>query len=76
MARKFIKKDIKQPGSLRRQLGVKRGEKIPKTLLNTIVKANAGDTIRNPTKVGKKRIKVTRKLERRAIFAQTLRKFQ
>jgi hypothetical protein len=61
-------------GSLHRQLGVPRSEKIPKTLLAKVANAHAGDTIYNPTSVGKKRIKVTRLLERRVILARTLSK--
>jgi len=73
MARKFIQKAIKKPGSLSRQLGIPIEKDIPITLLRKIVKAKAGDTITNPTKQGKRRIKVTRLLERRAIFAMMLK---
>lgn len=72
--KKFIKKAIKKPGSLSRQLNIPIKDKIPKTLLNKIIKAKPGETIRNPTKKGKRKIKVTRLLERRAIFAKTLKK--
>jgi len=43
-------------------------------LLNKIVSAKAGDTITNPTTKGKRRIKVTRLLERRAILARNLKR--
>ena len=46
------------------------------SLLNKIVSAKAGETIRNPTKTGKRRIKVTRLLERRAILARTLKRMR
>ena len=72
--KKFIQKIGLKKGSLRRQLKIPEKDNIPITLLNRIVKAKAGDTIRNPTKSGKKIIKVTRLLERRAIFARTLKK--
>jgi len=75
MARKekWIQKAIKEKGALHRQLGIPKNKKIPKTLLDKIIEAKAGDTITNPTKTGKRRIKVTRELERRAILARTLR---
>jgi len=76
MKRKFIQIAIKKPGALSKQLGIPIKENIPKTLLNKIIKARAGETIRNPTKIGKKRIKVTRLLERRAIFARTLKRLK
>ncbi len=72
----FIKRAIKKPGSLSRQLGIPIKENIPGTLLNKIIKAKAGDTIINPTKTGKRRIKVTRLIERRAILARTLKSFK
>lgn len=74
LKRKFIRKAIKKPGSLSRQLDIPIEKDIPITLLKKIAAAKAGQTIINPTKQGKKRIKVTRLLERRAIFAITLKK--
>ena len=72
--KKFIQKIGLKKGALSRQLKIPEKDNIPVTLLNKIIKAKAGDTIRNPTKSGKKIIKVTRLLERRAIFAKTLKK--
>jgi len=72
---KFIQKIGLKKGSLSRQLKIPEKDNIPITLLDKIVKAKAGDTIRNPTKSGKRFIKVTRLLERRAIFARTLKGF-
>lgn len=72
--RKFIAEIGLKKGALSRQLGIPEKKNIPITLLNKIVKAKAGQTIMNPTKQGKRRIKVTRLLERRAIFARTLKK--
>jgi hypothetical protein len=72
----FIKRAIKVKGGLSRQLGIPIRKNIPKTLLNKVIKAKAGQTIVNPTKTGKKRVKVTRLLERRAILARTLRKLR
>lgn len=74
MVKKFIKKIGLKKGALSRQLNIPEKKNIPVTLLNKIIRAKAGDTIRNPTKTGKRRIKVTRLLERRAIFAKTLGK--
>lgn len=75
MAKQFIKGAIKKEGALRRQLRIPKDKKIPKELLDEIVEAKAGETITNPTNVGKKRIKVTRKMEHRANLARTLREF-
>ena len=56
-------------GALHRQLGIPKNKKIPKTLLKAIVRAPVGKTISNPTSTGPSRIKVTRKLKQRALFA-------
>ena len=76
MTRYWIQKAIKNPGALKGQLGIPKEKKIPTKLLKAIIQAKAGETIRNPTKVGKRRIKVTRKLERRAILAMNLRRLR
>jgi len=76
MTKKFIKKIKIKKGALSKQLGIPEEKNIPMTLLNKIIKAKAGQTIKNPTRIGKKRIKVTRKLERRAILARTLKKMK
>jgi hypothetical protein len=70
---KWIQKANLKKGALSRQLGIKEEDNIPSTLLDRIVAAKAGDTIKNPTMSGKSKIKVTRKLERRAILARTLK---
>ena len=72
--RKFIQKAIKKPGALSRQLDIPIKKNIPISLLNKIIRAKAGQTITNPTASGKRRIKVTRTLERRAILARTLKR--
>ena len=74
MKKKFIKKIGIKKGALSRQLRIPEEENIPMSLLNKIISAKAGQTITNPTKTGKKRIKVTRLLERRAILSRTLKK--
>ena len=70
---KWIQKAVKRPGTLHRALEIPKETNIPVTLLNAIIKAKAGDTISNPTKTGKKKIKVTRQLESKAIFARNMR---
>ncbi len=72
--RYWIQRAIKKPGALSRQLGIPVEKNIPKKLLLKIKRAKVGTTIRNPTKVGKRRIKVTRLLKRRAVLALTLKK--
>ena len=74
MVKKWIQKVVNKPGTLHKQLGIPKREKIPISLLNKIIKAHAGETIVNPTKRGKKKIKVTRLLESRAILAKNLKK--
>lgn len=79
MMKKLWIRKVVQPmnkGKLSRQLGIPIEKNIPMTLLNKIIKAKAGQTIINPTKMGKKRIKVTRLLERRSILARTLKKLR
>ena len=76
MTRKFIKKIGIKKGALSRQLDVPEKKNIPMKLLNKIIKAKAGDIITNPTSVGKRKIKVTRKLERRAILARNLKRIK
>lgn len=71
---RFLRAAIQKPGALSRQLGIPEEKNIPITLINKIIKSKAGDRIRNPTKIGKRFIKVTRLLERRAILAKTLKK--
>lgn len=73
---KFIQKIKMKKGALSKQLGIPEEDNIPITLLNKIIKAKVGDTITNPTKVGKKKIKVTRLLERRAILAKNLKQLK
>jgi len=70
----WIQRAVKKPGALSRQLGIPIKDNIPKTLLEKIAKTPIGKTIRNPTKKGKRRIKVTRKLKKRAVLALTLKR--
>ena len=74
MASRWIQKAIKKPGALSRQLGIPEEENIPVTLLKKIRDAEIGETITNPTKKGKRKIKVTALLKKRAVLALTLKK--
>ncbi len=60
-------------GSLRERLDIPADKTIPKTLEQKIVDAPIGTTIKNPTKTGKKQIKVTKKLKAKANFALNIR---
>jgi len=78
MARKkmWIQEAVKKKGALSRQLGIPEDDTIPVTLLRKIAKTPIGRTITNPTSKGKKRIKVTRLLKKRAVLALTLKKLK
>ena len=71
---KWIQKAGIKKGALSRQLDIPIEKDIPMRLLDKIVRAKAGDVITNPSKLGKRRIKVTHLLERRAILARTLKR--
>jgi len=73
---RWIQKAISRPGTLHKNLDIPKDKKIPMVLLNKIVSAKAGDTITNPTSIGKKKIKVTRRLERKAILARNLKRMK
>lgn len=69
----WIQKAVRKRGALSRQLGIPEKENIPISLLTRIKGAKIGSKIRNPTKKGHKRIKVTLLLKRRAVLAHTLK---
>ncbi|MBU2504082.1 MAG: hypothetical protein KJ879_03480 [Nanoarchaeota archaeon] len=73
MVIKWIQKLHLKRGVLHKQLGISQEKKIPVSLLNKIIAAKPGDMITNPSKLGKKRIKVTRVLEKRANLAKNLK---
>jgi len=73
--RKWIQKAVKKPGALSRQLNIPKEKNIPTTLLKKINSAKVGTTIKNPTKTGRRKIKVTRKLKWRASLALRLKKW-
>ena len=72
--RYWIQSAIKKKGALSRQLGIPIKKNIPISLLEKIRNAKIGSTITNPTKTGKRRIKVTRLLKKRAVLALTLKR--
>ena len=76
MVDKWIQKIHLKKGTLHRQLGIPLDKKIPISLLSKIIFAVPGETITNPSKVGKKRIMVTRVLERRAILERNLKRIK
>lgn len=71
---KFLKK-IKK-GTLSKQLEIPEKKNIPIKLLRKIKNTNAGEKIKNPTKSGKKVIRVTRLMKKRANLAITLKRFK
>ena len=77
---KTVKKSLWIPklkeGALSRQLGIPIIDNIPITLLKAIKNADIGETVRNPTKKGKRRFKVTKLLKQRSVLALTLKGFR
>lgn len=63
-------------GALSRQLDIPVEDSIPITLLKAIKNTEIGKTVRNPTKKGKGRFKVTKLLKQRSVLALTLKGFR
>ncbi len=61
-------------GSLHRQLDVPMDKTIPQTLLTEIKDTPIGENVHNPTKIGKRKVKVTRLLKQRATLVHTANK--
>ncbi len=61
-------------GVTHRMLGIPKTHKIPFTLLEEIRKTPIGGWVKNPTQVGKTRIKVTPLLKKRAVLALNLKR--
>ena len=74
MVYKWIQKAGMKKGVFSKQLGIPEEKIIPMTLLKKITKAKTGDTIKNPTKLGKRQIKVTTLLKKRANMVINLKK--
>lgn len=69
----WIRTAVKNPGALHRQLGVDSDERIPVTFMRSIRGAKIGETVKNPTEIGVRKIRVTPTLKRRVVLALTLR---
>ena len=80
LKRKRVKIKIKK-GALSKELRIPEAKNIPKTLLlkikgTNIPKGKKSKTIRNPTKSGKRNVKVTSTTKKRASLALTLKRFK
>lgn len=75
MGKKWIANvvDPSKKGLTHRQLGVPKNKKLPKTFLQEIKDTPIGETAYNPTRIGKRKIKVTHLAKKRATLALTLR---
>lgn len=71
-----MKEAFGKKGALKKQLGVPKKEKIPVTLMQTIKRADVGETVRNPTETGKRRIPVTKLLKKRVQPVLTAREIR
>jgi hypothetical protein len=61
-------------GSLHRMLEVPKSEDIPFTLLEKIRNTPIGETIKNPVKTGKDKIKVTKLVKQRAVWGLNMKR--
>lgn len=73
MVKKWIQGALPKKGALSKQLEIPEKKDIPMTLLNKIINAKTNESITNPTKTGKHKIKVTLLLKRRASLAKNLK---
>ena len=71
--KRWIQKAKIKKGALHRQLSVPKDKDIPVSLLKKIKRTPTGKAISNPTRTGKRRIKVTTLLKRRVNFALNVR---
>jgi hypothetical protein len=60
-------------GALSRQLGVPEPKNIPIGFLRAIVATPIGETAKNPAKLGKSQVTVTKLLKRRAVLALNMK---
>lgn len=65
--KKAFARSKENPGLFHKQLGIPQGTKIPLTLLQKISDTKIGSTIKNPTQIGYRTIKITRLMKRRAV---------
>lgn len=68
-SRFWIQEAIRRPGALRKQLGIRTGQKIPAEVLRRIAEAEIGEKVRVD---GTMRVSPT--LKKRAVLARTLRR--
>lgn len=66
----YIMMKIKK-GALHRQLRIPQDKKIPKALIVKITKNEPGEVIKNPSKIGRAKYRVTEKMRKRAFFARS-----
>ena len=76
MAQKWIQKINLKPGALRKMLKIPMNKNIPLTLLKKINKAETGIMLKNPTKIGPWKIKITPQLKKRVNLALTFNRFK
>ncbi len=74
--KKWIQKVGIKRGALSNQLGILEKDNIPVSLIEMIVSAKIGDVVINPSKKGKKKIKVTRLLKLRTVLAKNLKRIK
>lgn len=72
--KKWIQKTRMKKGALHKQLGISKEKDIPMSLLNKIISSDLRKSIKNPCKIGKKVIKVSALLKKRANLAKNLKK--
>lgn len=66
----------KKKGALSRMLEIPEKQNIPFTLLEKIRVTDIGNVIGNPTKTGKRKIKITRLLKRRSVAALNVKRIR
>ena len=76
MKKKWIQKVGIRKGALSNQLGIPEKDNISVALIEKIVSAKIGGVIVNPSKKGKRKIKVTRLLKLRVVLAKNLKKIR
>lgn len=74
MSRLWIQKTGLKKNVFSNQLGIRSKQKIPMALLNKIIAAKQGDNVKNPTRIGRKSIKVTALLKKRAVLVRNLKR--
>ena len=74
MVYKWIQKTGLKKDVFSNQLGIHSKQKIPMALLNKIIAAKSGDIVKNSSNIGKKSIKVTPLLKKRAILVRNLKR--